>query len=66
MSIKTALAKEVVKGRIRKIAEKDGIPVENIYAVFDVNSPSGNFTIWLYNKSDLSKVIREVSLSELL
>jgi hypothetical protein len=66
MSIKTTIAKEVVKGRIRKIAEKDGIPVQNIYAVIDVSSSNGNFAIWLYNKSDLTKPIREIELGELL
>lgn len=65
-SAKTGIAKEVVKGRIKTIAQKESMLVENVYAVIDVNSSNGNFTIWLYNKNDLSKPIREINLSELL
>jgi hypothetical protein len=66
LDAKEKMAKSIVAGRIRSIGQKEGIPVENIYAAFDVTSPDADFRIILYNKADMSKPVRELALSELL
>ena len=64
--IKETIAKSVVQSRICDIAKKEAMPAQYVYAGIDCSSPSGEFKIWLYDKRDMSKAIREIKLSELL
>lgn len=64
--IKETLAKSVVQSRICDIAKKEGMPPEMVYAVIDCSKPNGDFKIWLYDKRNMAKPVREIKLSELL